>query len=86
MGRRDQQIGAPLSGHDNGLVSAAFSPTASASSPHRMTAQRLWTPRRVNWSASRPGHDDFVFSVMFSPDGKHVVTASRDKTARVGTL
>jgi WD40 repeat protein len=29
------------------------------------------------------GHDDFVFTAAFSPDGKHVVTASRDTTARV---
>ena len=29
------------------------------------------------------GHRDFVNSVCVTPDGKHVVTGSRDKTARV---
>ena len=30
------------------------------------------------------GHDDEVISAAFSPDGLRVVTASGDKTARVG--
>jgi WD40 repeat protein len=29
------------------------------------------------------GHDDFVFSVAFSPDGSKIVSGSRDKTIRV---
>ena len=32
---------------------------------------------------ARMTHDDFVNSVAFSPDGKYVVSGSRDKTARV---
>jgi WD40 repeat protein len=30
-----------------------------------------------------PGHEDWVNSAAFSPDGKRVVTASADKTARL---
>jgi WD40 repeat protein len=29
------------------------------------------------------GHEDFVRSAAFSPDGQRIVTASYDKTARV---
>jgi WD40 repeat protein len=28
-------------------------------------------------------HDDYVYSVAFSPDGKYVVSGSADKTARI---
>ena len=29
------------------------------------------------------GHDHWVLSVAFSPDGKRIVTGSRDQTAKV---
>ncbi|MDR1269687.1 MAG: hypothetical protein LBK82_09185, partial [Planctomycetaceae bacterium] len=29
------------------------------------------------------GHTDCVWSAVFSPDGKNIVTASRDNTARI---
>ena len=29
------------------------------------------------------GHDDYVTSAAFSPDGSRIVTASEDKTARI---
>ncbi len=32
------------------------------------------------------GHTDWVLSAAFSPDGRRVVTASRDNTARVWDL
>jgi WD40 repeat protein len=29
------------------------------------------------------GHTDFVYSIFYSPDGTHILTASKDKTARI---
>ena len=29
------------------------------------------------------GHSDLVYSVAYSPDGKHVVSGSRDNTVKV---
>lgn len=41
-------------------------------------------PQKYNiYSKSILKHDDFIYSAVFSPDGKYIVTASGDKTARV---
>ncbi|MCG7755883.1 MAG: hypothetical protein LZF63_04400 [Nitrosomonas sp.] len=47
-------------------------------------------PRNLLWDAVsgkelavRRGHKDEVFNAQFSPDGKSIVTASYDKTARL---
>jgi hypothetical protein len=37
----------------------------------------------ANWRSALGGHDNFVRSASFSPDGSRIVTASWDKTARV---
>jgi dipeptidyl aminopeptidase/acylaminoacyl peptidase len=38
---------------------------------------------RANWRLALGGHDGFVRSAAFSPDGSRIVTASLDKTARI---
>jgi TIR domain-containing protein/WD40 domain-containing protein len=37
---------------------------------------------RANWHFTLGGHDAYVFSAAFSPDGSRIVTASFDQTAR----
>ena len=37
----------------------------------------------VNWRSSSAGHKSDLVSAAFSPDGKRVMTASDDGTARV---
>ena len=40
-------------------------------------------PGRKLFLAGRLGHESYVWSAQFSPDGTRIVTASADKTARV---
>src|SRR5262249_4534092 len=44
---------------------------------------RLWAPASRELLAVLRGHDRFVNSVAFSPDGGRVATASHDGTARL---
>ena len=75
---------ATLSGHEGGVLSAAFSPNAQ----RIVTASFDGTARVWNTITGRPmatmkGHTDKIWSAAFSPDGKRMVTASQDDTARL---
>ncbi|MER9134754.1 TIR domain-containing protein [Mesorhizobium sp. M0830] len=76
--------GLTVSGHTQGMRSAAFSPdgtrivTASGD-----TTARIWDTAIGTQLLALEGHTDRVTSAAFSPDSRHIVTASVDKTARV---
>ena len=46
---------------------------------------RLCLGRRKGWSLAEAvlGHSDYVNFAIFSPDGRHIVSASGDCTARI---
>src|SRR5262249_53764716 len=44
---------------------------------------RLWDRATGKELATLDGHEDIVFRVQFSPDGKTLATSSRDKTIRL---
>ena len=73
-----------LSGHENEVTSAAFSPdgarivTASADE-----TARIWDAATGKEITVLRGHENRVTSAAFSPDGARIVTASWDKTARI---
>ncbi|MDQ3565112.1 MAG: hypothetical protein M3436_13555 [Pseudomonadota bacterium] len=46
-------------------------------------AARLWDATTGKEIITLQGHDSIVASATFSPDGKTLVTASADRTARV---
>src|SRR6476659_4690111 len=87
---------AVLSGHDDGVQSAAFSPdgsrivTASWDKTARIwdvaSARALLLARVLRLAteiAVLRGHENTVTSAAFSPDGSRIVTGSSDKTARI---
>jgi eukaryotic-like serine/threonine-protein kinase len=75
---------AVLSGHDDIVVSAAYSPdgTRIVTASHDKTA-RIWDSRTGIQLAVLKGHGGTVRSAAYSPDGTRIVTASGDKTARI---
>ena len=75
---------AVLSGHQDRVVSAAFSPDGS----HLVTAAydntaRVWDVRSGALLTTLSGHTGWVNSAEFSPDGSRIVTASFDNSARL---
>ncbi|PAV19324.1 nucleotide-binding-oligomerization-domain like receptor [Pyrrhoderma noxium] len=77
-------LNGPFEGHSDMVLSLSFSPDPEeyrfASGSADMTI-RIW---KLNGeSITCRGHTDWVRSVCFSPNGKHVASSSVDKTIRV---
>ncbi len=88
LGRAAQfsRLEAQLSGHDDQVFDASFSPDGSTlvTASNDATA-RVWRRNDDGTWASEmlAGHEGPVVSAAFSPDGSRIVTASDDTTARV---
>ena len=85
-----------LSGHINGVSSVAFSPdgqrlvtapggTDLQASVNRETRIVLWDVASGHQLLTLPAHDNAIYAAAFSPDGKGLVTAGGDNTARIWT-
>ncbi|MBN9125394.1 MAG: hypothetical protein BGO99_13630 [Nitrosospira sp. 56-18] len=82
-----QLIGGPLRGHEDLVLSVAFSPDGSRIISGSLDKTlRLWDGNFG--TAGQPigvplrGHESWVYSVAFSSDGNRIVSGSHDKTLR----
>jgi WD40 repeat protein len=75
---------ATLKGHDDSVISVAFSPDgkalASGSGDHTV---KLWDTQTRQELATLKGHADYVYPVAFSPDGKTLASGSMDNTVKL---
>ncbi|MCP4697778.1 MAG: WD40 repeat domain-containing protein [Gammaproteobacteria bacterium] len=72
-----------LKGHEGALISATFDSTGSRVLTGAWDNARLWNARDGAVLHVFAGHQEAVTFVMFSPDDRYVLTASRDATARL---
>jgi WD40 repeat protein len=61
----------------------AFSPDGRYIAIVKNTVVELWTPTGTRPEKTMDGHTDKVLGVAFSPDGRRLVSASLDGTARI---
>jgi len=82
-------VGDPLRGHEDLLISVAFSSHSRRIVSGSDDGSDDETIRVWDAATGAPvgdplrGHEDFVTSVAFSSDGRHIVSGSDDKTIRV---
>lgn len=78
-----------LWGHRSRVSALGFSSTAGATrlaSSSLDGSIRLWTRRPDGWDTLPivlSDHDDFVWTLAFSPDGSRLISGSEDRTVRV---
>ena len=67
------------------MRSVAFSPDGSAHRLGQSTTDtlRIWDAESGAELQRLTGHEGFVTSVAFSPDGRRIVSGSRDRTLRI---
>ena len=64
-------------------ISSASARTAAASSSASLEGARIWDAESGKLALRLEGHQAYLTSATFSPDGRLVLTTSDDRTARI---
>jgi WD40 repeat protein len=79
----------PLAGHTTAVLAVAFSPdgkwalTGGGQREHGDLALRLWNVAERREVGRLPGHEDFIWRVVFSPTGAQAASCGNDGTVRL---
>jgi WD40 repeat protein len=74
---------AVLRGHSAEVFAAGFVGDHTVVSVAKDNTVRYWDARPVASSGVWSGHTGFVYSVVYHPDGRHLISAAWDGTARI---
>ena len=81
-----QPTGEPLRGHEDAVMSVAFSPDGTRiASGSRDNTVRLWDAKTGQPIGQPMRHENAVFSVAFSPDGTRIASAAWTRPSGCGT-
>jgi WD40 repeat protein len=72
-----------LKGHDDIVLSVAFSPDGKTLASGSVRTVKLWDALTRQELATLNGRHKIVISVAFSPDGKTLASGSADKTVKL---
>jgi WD40 repeat protein/AAA+ ATPase superfamily predicted ATPase len=70
-------------GHQNDVRAVTFSRDGTIASASKDKIVKLWKPDSTPLNKILSGHEDWVYKVSFSADGKTLASASADKTVRL---